>query len=161
LAVFLFPEQERFAEMAIYLVEMESADGQKRLSLCGSGKTRRACIQDAVDEASARDGIVYRAIATTSLTKYVAILTEFAEGRLPPYPSPRRIYVSPKAKQQMQLNEPQQQIASETGRFDAVLEFIRKERDRCIKQGDAAGARGFDQADAELRAAILDAEGGI
>ena len=39
------------------------------------------------------------------------------------------------------------------------FEPLRNERDRCISQGDLDGARGFDQADAGLRAALLDADG--
>jgi len=45
--------------------------------------------------------------------------------------------------------------------FDAVFELLRRERNRCIREGDTDGARGFDRADAELRAALYDAEGGI
>jgi hypothetical protein len=78
--------------MAIYIVAMESADGQKTASICATGRTRRECIQNAVDEASARDGIVYQATATTNLKSVVDA------PLLPPMPSPRKIYVSPKPR---------------------------------------------------------------
>ena len=42
------------------------------------------------------------------------------------------------------------------GQFDEVFDHLRQERNRCIRGGDTDGARGFDQADALLRAAILD-----
>ena len=78
--------------MAIYIVAMESADGQKSVSICAAGMTRRECIQKAVEEASARDGMVYTATATTNLGKIVDW------PLVPPMPSPRRIYVSPKPR---------------------------------------------------------------
>jgi hypothetical protein len=88
---FLF-RRERDTEMVIYIVAMESADGQKSRSICATGRTRRECIQNAVDEASARDGIDCRPTATTNLKKVVE------EPLLPPLPSPRKIYVSPKPR---------------------------------------------------------------
>jgi len=96
LAVFLFPSRED-TEMAIYIVAMESADGQKTASICATGRTRRECIQNAVDEASARDGMAYRATATTNLKGVVGA------PLLPPTPSPRRIYASPKPRHNMQV----------------------------------------------------------
>jgi hypothetical protein len=145
--------------MAIYIVAMESADGQKSARICATGKTRRECIQKAVDEASARDGIVYTATATTNLKKVVDA------PLLPPMPSPRKICVSPKPRPRSRavtsLPEAEQQVQHIERPFDPVFEVLRKERNRCISQRDVEGARGFDQADAELRAAILDAEGGI
>lgn len=145
--------------MAIYIVAMESTDGQKSASICATGRTRRECIQNAVDEASARDGMVYTATATTNLKKVVDA------PLLPPMPSPRKIYVSPKPRPRSRavtpLPEAGQQGQHIERPFDPVFEVLRKERNRCISQGDVEGARGFDQADAELRTAILDAEGGI
>jgi hypothetical protein len=45
--------------------------------------------------------------------------------------------------------------------FEALFDLLRQERNRCRRQGDVGGARGFDRADAELRTALYDAEGGI
>ena len=42
------------------------------------------------------------------------------------------------------------------GAFDKLFDLLRQERNRCIRKGDVESARGFDQADAELRAALLD-----
>ena len=52
-------------------------------------------------------------------------------------------------------------IQEKTSPFDELFDLLRRERNRCIRQGDVKGARGFDRADAELRAALYDAEGGI
>ncbi len=40
--------------------------------------------------------------------------------------------------------------------FEQLFDHLRRERNRCIRKGDVRGARAFDLADAELRAALLD-----
>ena len=77
--------------MAMYLVELES-DDEQTTSFMSGGKTRRECIQNAVDLMSARDGVVYRATATTNYKTCVEAPIA------PPLPTPRRIYVSPKPR---------------------------------------------------------------
>jgi hypothetical protein len=114
-----FFRRERDTEMAIYLVELESDDGQTTSSFMSVGKTRRECIQNAVDLMSARDGVVYRATATTNYKTFVEAPI------LPPLPTPRRIYVSPKPRGQCQrcgktLNGPEPTTSSLTNTPDGT-----------------------------------------
>jgi hypothetical protein len=75
-----------------YIVRLKSADGLKLTSIASEGRTRGECIQNAVDQASTRDGMACRALATTSIRALVN------EIEAPSRVSPRRIYVSPKPK---------------------------------------------------------------
>lgn len=72
-----------------YIVRLESHDGEKRHSYAARGRTRGECIRNAVDEMFTRDGIVYKAISTTSISALVKEIE--APSRVPE----RRIYVSP------------------------------------------------------------------